>query len=141
MPNITSSHRPGRPAPIRNAAQAMDLIDAVVHHPLEPEIIGFLLDDGGRGNHILVVKDAGDPDCVFAVAECLAAVGERVPPLGRLVLASVRPIGGLLSGDVERWWELNDIADVHGIELIDWFVLGESGIDSVRLLTPEPSRW
>jgi hypothetical protein len=58
----------------------------------------------------------------------------------------VRPGGGLnlpatLPGDIDRWVEANEITEAHGIELIEWFVVGPAGVECPREMLGEPERW
>jgi hypothetical protein len=61
--------------------------------------------------------------------------------LCRLVVATVRPCGATQQGDVDRWLEASAIADAHGVELIEWFVIGPAGPECPRDLLGEPERW
>jgi hypothetical protein len=138
-----SAHRPPRAYidPVLDAADALAIISLAIHDPLRPEIVAFLLDATGRGGTIVVVTDATLPDAVVGVVEtmCMAAAGN--PELCRLVVATVRPCGATRPGDVDRWLEASAIADVHGIELVEWFVIGPAGPECPRDLLGEPERW
>jgi hypothetical protein len=72
----------------------------------------------------------------------MALAGAGSARLCGLVLATVRPnTTGMLPGDVERWLEAGSITDSHGIELIDWFIIGPAGVECPRQLLGEPDRW
>ena len=63
-----------------------------------------------------------------------------------VVLATVRPdaahnVPATLPGDLDRWLEASEITEAHGIELIEWFVIGPAGVDCPRELLGEPERW
>jgi hypothetical protein len=69
-------------------------------------------------------------------------VGGTVPSICGLVLATVRPhCHGLLPGDVDRWLDAESVAESHGIELVEWFVVTTSGVECPRQLIGEPERW
>jgi hypothetical protein len=143
MPRHHTARRPprARPDPIVDAADALALISLAMHDPLRAEVIAFLLDHAGCGGTIVVVTEAVSPDAVLAVVEtmCLAAAADT--RLCRLVVASVRPAGATRPGDIDRWLEASAIADVHGIDLIEWFVIGPAGPECPRDLLGQPDRW
>lgn len=138
-----TAHRPRRisPTPITDAVGALRLISLAIHQPLQSEIVAFLLDEAGRGGTIVVVTDAHVPDAVLSVVEtmCLAAAADE--DLSRLVVASIRPNAATSPGDIDRWLEASAIADVHGVELIEWFVIGPAGPECPRDLLGESDRW
>lgn len=139
--------------PIDNAADALAVVHLAMRQPLQPEIIAFLLDDDSRGGTIVSVSDVDDDDAVFRVVDlmCQALAGARarsaepdleVEPAGfGLVVATVRPEGGVVTGDTYRWLEASSIAADHGVELVEWFVIGPDGPACPRALLGEPERW
>jgi hypothetical protein len=130
-----------RPAPIRCGTDALRLLFLAASQPLEPETLAFLLDSQGNGSVITVVSGTVAPDSMLAVAECLSRAAEGLPKAAALVLATVRPTGCVLPGDIDRWLEASDLAAVHGVELIEWFVISASGAQCPRDLLGEPERW
>ena len=48
---------------------------------------------------------------------------------------------GLAHADVNRWFEASDIAADHGVELLEWFVVGPGGVVCPREVFGEPPRW
>ncbi|MCU1359268.1 MAG: hypothetical protein JWN99_557 [Ilumatobacteraceae bacterium] len=138
-----TTHRPPRAHVDRvaDAADALSLIALAMHDPMQPEVVAFLLDQSGRGGTIVVVTDAASPDAVLGVVEtlCLAATADT--ELSRLVVASIRPSGATTPGDIDRWLEASAIADVHGVDLVEWFVIGPAGPECPRDLIGEPERW
>ncbi len=136
--------------PIRSSIDALAVVSLAIHRPLEAETITFFLDDAGRSNTITIVSGTTDPDSVLSVAECMAVAGSRLPSLCGVVLATVRPDiaptqpgtrRGTLPGDIDRWLEANAITEAHGIELIEWFIVGPAGVECPRELLGEPDRW
>ena len=127
--------------PVDDAATALTLISRARHDPMQPEVVAFLLDDTGHGGTILVVTGAESPDAMIGVVEtlCLAAAADT--RLCRLVVASIRPEGATRPGDIDRWLEASAIADLHDIDLVEWFVIGPAGPECPRDLLGEPERW
>jgi hypothetical protein len=135
---------------IRSSSDAIAVVSMAIHRPLEAETIAFFLDECSRSNTITVVSGTTDPDSVLLIAECMGAVATRSPTLCGLVLATVRPQSpatlsahhsAQLPGDVNRWVEANEITEAHGIELIEWFIIGPGGVDCPRDVVGEPERW
>ena len=147
MPRSTTRPRlPQATDPILSSLDALAVVSLALHRPLEAETIAFLLDDSCRSNTITVVSGTTDPDSVLSIAECMAVAGGKSPASCGLVLATVRPqtaptTTATLPGDLDRWLEANDITESHGIELIEWFVVGPAGVDCPRELLGEPERW
>jgi hypothetical protein len=132
--------------PICSSLDAIAVVSLVIHRPLEAETIAFFLDENCRSNLITIVSGTTEPDSVLSVAECMARVAATSATLCGVVLASVRPnvapnLAATLPGDIDRWVEANEIADSHGVELIEWFVIGPAGVDCPRELLGEPERW
>jgi hypothetical protein len=147
MPHSTAHPRlPRAGDPIRSATEAIAVVSLAIHRPLEAETVAFFLDDNSRSSTITVVSGTTEPDSVLTVAECMALAAARLPSLCGIVLASVRPgaapnLPATLPGDIDRWIEANEITELHGVELIEWFVIGPAGVDSPRELLGEPQRW
>lgn len=138
-----TTHRPPRthPDPIVDGGDALALFALAMHDPMQPEVIAFLLDDAGVGGTIVIVTEATASDAVLRVVEtmCMAAASDT--RLSRLVVATVRPTGATQPGDIDRWLEASAIAEVHGVELVEWFVIGPAGPECPRDLLGEPERW
>ena len=130
-----------RPSPVRCGTEALRVLLLSASQPLQPETLAFLLDRHGHGSVITVVSGTVDPDAVLAVTECIARAAEGLPRAESMVLATVRPTGHVLPGDIDRWMEASDIAEAHGVTLIDWYIIGASGAQSPRDLLGEPERW
>jgi hypothetical protein len=119
------------------------MLSLATHRPIRPETIVILLDDQRRGLAVAVVTDTRRPDDVAEVVECLgrpAAHGGRV---GAMIVASVRPgefDEQVAAGDVDRWLEISDLAQQAGVELLEWFVIGEE-VTCPRDRLGEPPRW
>lgn len=130
-----------RPLPIRCTADALRLLFLSASHPLQHETLAFLLDPDGRGGVITIVSGTIEADSVLHVAECMVQAARKVEQAAALVLASVRPGGCLLPGDLDRWMEASSLVEEYGITLIDWFIITETGAECPRDLLGEPHRW
>ena len=137
-----SAHRPPRAGidPIECAEQALAVIALAIERPPVAETIVLLLDHERRGVCVTVVSGTTRADDAVEVAECLANTGAPTGRLGALVMATVRPAGGPLEGDGDRWLEMSDLTSAAGVELVEWFVIGDD-IHCPRDLLGEPPRW
>jgi hypothetical protein len=127
--------------PVRCAADALTVLSLAVRHPLQHETLAFLLDPHGMGGVVVAIEGTVDPDAVLDVVEIMARVGDRVQRMTSLVVATVRPKAGVLPGDVDRWLEASSVAELHGIELLEWYIVAPHGIECPRDLLGEPERW
>ena len=147
MPHPTARSRlPQASDPVLCSLDAIAVVSMAIHRPLEAETIAFFLDHTSRSNTITVVSGTTEPDSVLTVAECMSVAGARIPTLCGVVLATVRPhaepgVPATLPGDFDRWIEAGEIAESNGIELIEWFIVGPSGVACPRELLGEPERW
>ena len=137
-----SSHRPPRAGidRIDCADSALAVIALAIERPPVAETIALLLDHERRGVCVTVVSGTARPDDAIEVAECLAAAGAGTGRLGALVLATVRPGHGALDGDGDRWLEMSDLTSAAGVDLVEWFIIGDD-IHCPRDLLGEPPRW
>jgi hypothetical protein len=126
--------------PISDPATALALFRATVAVPSRAETIVALLDDAHRGLALVSVDGTTEPDHVLEVVECVTAADLYGTGLGGLIVASVRPAGTIDDGDADRWFELCDLADDAGVDLLEWFVLGRA-VSCPRDLVGVPPRW
>lgn len=127
--------------PIADAATALEVVQLAVHLPPRHETIVVLLDDAGCGSTIAVVADTVRPDDVLEVVECMAGAAATAEHVAGILLASVRPGARALDPhDVERWIELSELCVDRGLELVEWFVLGDE-VHCPRDALCEPPRW
>ncbi len=129
------------PEPVRNGTQALRVMFLATGHPLEPETLAFFLDDAGVGGLITVVSGTTEADSVLRVTEYMSRAAEGVPHAACLVVASIRPGGGLLPDDGGRWSELDRITAEYGVHLLEWFVIGLDGAHCPRELAGDAERW
>ncbi|MCE9623732.1 MAG: hypothetical protein K8R99_15440 [Actinomycetia bacterium] len=129
------------PAPVRCAADALRVLFLATTNPLQAETLAFVLDAHGQGGVITIVSGTVDADSVLPVTECMARAAERIDRATSLVVASVRPGGCLLPGDLDRWMEASTLAAAYGVTLIEWFIITEAGVQCPRDLLGEPERW
>ncbi|MDQ3469791.1 MAG: hypothetical protein M3487_08515 [Actinomycetota bacterium] len=148
MTQFCGAHRvPRAGVDVIDAAEpALAVVRLAMAQPLVAETVALILDGDRRGRSIVVVDGTVEPDAVVAVverlAESVAASGEP----GALVVATVRPCAALLPDDADRWTKVGEIADLVGVDLLEWFVIGrhEGGPVTVwcpRDLLAEPQRW
>lgn len=126
---------------VDTAETALATIFLAAHQPERNEVIALLLEADYIGHTVVVVDGTTSPD---AVVEVMELIGQAAAESGRrhaIVLASVRPGLGALPGDVDRWIELTDLADTHGCELLEWFVIGDGVATCPRDFLVEPPRW
>ena len=141
-PRVPRAHRD----PILTPDDALAVAALAASSSPRHETIAFLLDDAYRGTGLItVVTDTVDADSVVHVAEVMSELGALSLGVGCetafLVIASIRPDGDVDIDDAWRWRRASDVADDHGITLLEWFVLGASGVDCPRDLIGEPDRW
>jgi hypothetical protein len=136
---------PGQPMSPRrlvdSAEAALSTIFGAAHQPARSEVIVVLLTPDFVGHTVLVVDGTRSPD---AVVEVIELVVETAAEAGRelaLVVASMRPGESPLPGDVDRWTELSDLAETHGCELVEWFVISDRVAWCPRDFLVEPPRW
>lgn len=127
------------PMPVRCDADALHLIHLAAKD--EPETLAFLLDEHGIGGVLVAYANTRGPDDVLDLVELMLMAAEGVEFLESLVVASVRPDGGLLPGDVDRWLEASTRCEQRGIVLLEWYVMGRYGPECPRDLLGEPPRW
>jgi len=117
------------------------LVDFTMKHPPESDTIAILLDHERRGLSIFTVTGTTDPDAMFDVLDIIVGVGEGGSDrLGGMILASIRPGGRVEPEDVDRWLEASEITELGGLELVEWFVVGDNTA-CPRDLLGEPPRW
>lgn len=109
--------------------------------PRRHETILVLLDDEHRGISIVTVDNTAVADQVLEAVECFTRPELVGQGLGALLVATDRtPTGGLEPGDADRWFEMCDLAERVGVELLEWFVFGRT-ISCPRDLVGAPPRW
>jgi len=130
---------------IDGATPALAVIGLAMARPLVPQTVAVVLDAQRRGSSVVVVDGTVLPDALFDVVERLADAIAISGEAGGLVVASIRPNGALLPDDGDRWMEASSIAELVGVELVEWFVIGDDGgpldVWCPRVLIAEPPRW
>ncbi len=124
---------------IGDAASALATVALAIGRPLRDETIVIVLDEARRGRAIVVVSGTVAADSVIDVVECVTQ-GDGCEHIGAIVVASVRPDAGIDPSDIDRWLEMSEIAELAGVELLEWFVIGRS-ISCPRDHLGEPPRW
>ena len=129
------------PMPIRNGDDAKLLLSLACPEPLESEVALFFVDEAGRGESVIIVSGTERPESVLEGVEVMSAGAAGRAEVSAVVVASVRPRGGLLPGDVDRWLEASSICEQYGFVLLEWYVIGPRGTECPRELLGEPERW
>lgn len=138
----TRRRRTSRPERLIDSLdRAIEALKLIVTVPAKPEIIAMLIDENGIGRSMIVI-DGTNPGNETNVVDVITTAAEQAGARDSLVLASVRPGGGLESEDCHRWFELDDAAHERGCELIEWLVLdGRRHAYLPRALVGAPERW
>lgn len=126
--------------PISHPDDALALVRGVLAVPARHETVVVVLDDAHRGLGVVSVTDTDEPDAAVTVVECIAQPDLFDGEGSALIVASVRPGGTVTDDDIDRWFEMCDLADQVGIELVEWFVVGRS-VSCPRDLVGAPPRW
>ena len=128
------------------AEPALAVVRLAMSLPPAAETVALILDAERRGRSVVVVDGTVDPDAVVEVVERLADAIAVAGESGALVVATVRPGGALLPDDGDRWMEASQLAELVGVDFLEWFVVGDDGrgtltISCPRDLLAEPPRW
>lgn len=132
--------------PICDPETALGIIRHAAHRPARAETIVLTLDDARCGVHIVVIADTTSDDHVLEVAEYVFEAAAASDVITEVIVASIRPGRSDAAGatdpdlDARRWLELDQIAEELGVDLIEWFVIGET-TDTPRTRVDDPSRW
>jgi hypothetical protein len=129
------------PSVVDSADDALAVITHAMCRPPKPEVIVLVLDSDWRGHAVVIVDGTESPDAVIEVVELLAEGSAEAQRPVTFVVASVRPVDGPLPGDADRWLELCEIAELHGCEIAEWFVLDGEVAWCPRDLLAERPRW
>lgn len=147
MSQFCGVHRPPRAGidPVDSADAALAVIRLAVTRPMRSEVVVLVLDGDRRGRTVVIVDGTDEPDAVVEIVERLAGSLVDAQGAAAIVVASVRPGGGPLDGDGDRWLEASEAAEQAGVELLEWFVisddLGPPTAWCPRDLLAEPPRW
>jgi len=135
-----------RPAPLRRAEDAIDVLLLAASQPYRPEAIALVLDHAHRGLACVVVDGATDAT-LSEVATALLLSAEARSGVGAFVLATTAPPGGWPADghELERhemqWFDLREQFETPGYDLLDWFVLVDGLAVSMAELTDSHARW
>ena len=126
--------------PIESPYDALRIFTFAMTAPPCNEIIVVTLDAERRGRNLLVANETIEPDTFVGVIDSIAAISAGDPHVHGLIVATVRPSGGVDYDDLDRWDEADELCEAAGIDLIEWFVLG-STISCPRELCGTGARW
>ena len=138
-PPATHRFPRARVDPIDSAPIALGLLRRIAV-PEQHETLLLVLDDARRGLAVVTVTDTDDDDHVLTVVDTLARPDLCGGEAAALIVASVRPFGTTTPADVDRWFEMSELADQGGLELVEWFVIGRS-VSCPRDRVGAPPRW
>lgn len=126
--------------PITSEPTALALIGLVASVRPAHETVAVLLDHQRRGLDIVSVANTFSPDSVLHVADHVVESAYLRDEVAGAVIASFRPGAGDELDDLERWFTIDEQLGIAGVELVEWFVIGD-GVSCPRSLVGEPARW
>ena len=141
MPAVQPPLRPHPAAlPLAGPEDALSVVFAAMSAPEQHETILLLLDHAHRGLGCVVVTGQGPHSAVIDLVEELAL---QESSLCAFVLASVRAGGGYLptADDELAFHDVRARLDVIGVDLVDWFVIGQRHAASLVEITDSQTRW
>jgi hypothetical protein len=138
---VDNSATSALPTVVDSADAALAVISASMHRPPQAQVIVLVLDNDLRGHAVVIVDGTDSPDAVIEVLELLAEGAAESDHSATFVVAAVRPGYDALPGDADRWLELGEIAETHGCEILEWFILSDDVAWCPRDLLAEPPRW
>jgi hypothetical protein len=144
--NVTTYHGPPRAGidPIDHHESGLMTVALACHTPPQPETVVVYLDDDRRGVSIVTVTGTDEPDAVVDVVERLTHPLVHDGRIAAVVVATVRTTpddAATAERDIDRWLEISDAAEQHGVELVEWYVLGPLGARCPRDELGELPRW
>ena len=149
MSHHSGSQHPGhhrfpraRIDPITDPGTALMLLRRMQAIPRRHETLVVLLDDAHRGFSIVTIDNTPRPDQAIDAVECFARPEiVRKNGLSALIIASDRtPDGSPDPTDTDRWFEMCEIAERVGVELVEWFLFCRE-VSCPRDLVGAPPRW
>ena len=134
------AHLPLPLHPLFTPRDALEVVMLAASQPAVFETLALVLDHTHHGNTIVVVDNASTATEVTEVCEIIStAIG-----LGSaFVLATMRP-GSPLSVapiDHDAWFQMREISEDFGVELLDWFVVADGFAQSMSELTDSRCLW
>jgi hypothetical protein len=132
---------PSSAAPsLRHRRDVLELVEMLVADPIRPETFVVPLDRDRVGGVVIAVEHVdGYHEPLYAVAEFAATLARSLPHVTSAFLVAVRPDAE--PRDVATFHELEALAEVEGLDLLDVFVYGRGTIQSLREASGLPSRW
>lgn len=126
--------------PIRTPGDALRLILTLMSPGTAADTMVVFLDDERCGLGVCHVHGTDDPDTVIGVVDSSADAARASCAAAGLIVATMRPQGTFVLGDLERWHQIDAACADADIDLVEWFVIG-SGISSPRTFCGVPARW
>lgn len=130
--------------PINSLRAALELVALCASPYRCNETIVALLGPDFRPFAVATVTNTAAPDAVIDIVERFAAPPAHDGRAHAMVVASRYTTDVDRDTDagrlVDRWFEISDLAELAGVELLEWFVITDS-IVCPRDLVGEPPRW
>jgi len=127
--------------PIIGPDAALALVCSATSDPPVAETIVVLLAPDRTGSCVVIVDGTDPPEREVDVVEALSGIAARSDAgVAAMLVATVRPGGGVMDDDADRWLEMSSIAEQHGLVLVEWFVCGTE-TECPRDLLGDAPRW
>lgn len=127
--------------PILSAEDALAVFSLELTAPLTFRTLAMFIDSSGCGGRLMIISGTDEPHMVVDVADMLAVAAAGRAHISGMVLASIRPGGGVLPDDDTLWFEMDAVLQEHCLVLLDWLVVGRGGTRSMIEELGVPSRW
>ena len=142
---VTTASRPRAVAePIDRHEIGLRTIVLSARLPPCDETIVLCLDDDRRAFATVVIAGTVEPDAVVDVVEYVTAPALHRGRLAGVVVGTIRTRrtdARAAEADIDRWMEISAIADDHGVDLVEWYVVEPDGACCPRDRLGEPPRW
>ncbi len=123
---------------ITSATQALSIFSLAIARPLRPETLVLMMSDDHRGIGLIAMNTGDDLRSLIdhIVGKCAAENSATA-----VAIASVRPqLQSQLHCAIE-WTKASEICQRAGVQLVDWFIVGRSGVNRPRISANEPDAW
>ncbi len=126
--------------PLRNSADALLLVMLLLSPEAVDETMVLVLDDARCGIAVLRVTGTGDPDTLLGVVDSVTEASRTSSEAAGLILVSTRASSAISIDDLARWHEADESCIDADLDLVEWFVVGDS-VSCPRELCGVAPRW